>query len=536
MYQIVLVDDDRLVTTFLEKMIPWEQYGFEVKAAFSDSVEAYEYLQSNSYDVLMTDIGMPRMNGIELITKIKEEKASSCNIIISCHGEFEYAQQALKLKTFDYILKETMNEEDIIDMLQRLKSHLDQQKQELTSKNKIRKYLSENHLVLKSTFFKRVMRESTNRSSDWRVEAKEQLGLSFPFNHYAVIHCNIDQHQIVADRFQDETLLKDCIANIMEEALAERQEGVHLIYWNRSFFILYPLMERTSQATIKHALKEMQAKLQNCLQSTMTCTIHPVIEPRGELERMRELLHHQDQRFHYEYGSIEEFQVKTYQKGSVFKSYTADVEQVKTAILNKDPNKLDHWFTEQFKTERMNQHSPEALKDWATMLTLDLKVSLNALHHFDRSNSFSVKSDRIQEAENVQDLETLMKDIFHSYMEQVYQMESASQNEDIAKAKRYIYSNLDKKISLKEISTHLHLNSSYFSRLFKQETGQTFIEYVTTLKMEKAMGLLDNSTKTVEQISYDLAFDSKSYFIRTFKKYVGVSPKAYKYKKDDVCS
>lgn len=170
------------------------------------------------------------------------------------------------------------------------------------------------------------------------------------------------------------------------------------------------------------------------------------------------------------------------------------------------------------------------------MLTLDLKVSLNALHHFDRSSSFSVKSDRIQDAENIQDLELLMKDIFHTYMEQVHQIDSASQNEDIAKAKRYIYSNLHMKISLKDISAHLHLNSSYFSRLFKQETGQTFIEYVTTLKMEKAMGLLDNSTKTVEQISYDLAFDSKSYFIRTFKKYVGVSPKAYKYKKDDVCS
>ncbi|WYP26511.1 AraC family transcriptional regulator [Alkalihalobacillus sp. FSL W8-0930] len=536
MYQIVLVDDDRLVTTFLEKMIPWEEYGFEVKAAFSDSMEAYAYLRSNSYDVLMTDIGMPRMNGIELITKIKEENASSCNIIISCHGEFEYAQQALKLKTFDYILKETMNEEDITDMLKKLKSHLDQQKQELFNKNKIRKYLSENHSVLKSTFFKRVIRESTNQSSNWRVEAEEQLGLSFPFDHYAVIHCYIDQHQLVADRFQDETLLKACITNIMEEALAERQEGVHLIYWNRSFFILYPLIERTSLAIIKQSLKELQAKLQTCLKTTMTCTIHPIFEPQGELERMKELIHHQDQRFHYSYGSIEEFQVKTFQKGSVFKSYTTDVEQVKTAILNKDSNKLDNWFAEQFHSDRVHQHSPEALKDWATMLTLDLKVSLNALHHFDRSSSFSVKSDRIQDAENIQDLELLMKDIFHTYMEQVNQIDSASQNEDIAKAKRYIYSNLHMKISLKDISAHLHLNSSYFSRLFKQETGQTFIEYVTTLKMEKAMGLLDNSTKTVEQISYDLAFDSKSYFIRTFKKYVGVSPKAYKYKKDDVCS
>ena len=73
MYQVVLVDDDVLVTEFMEKIIPWQQYGFHVVATFKDGLQAYEYLQENKCDVLITDIGMPRLNGIELISKLKED-------------------------------------------------------------------------------------------------------------------------------------------------------------------------------------------------------------------------------------------------------------------------------------------------------------------------------------------------------------------------------------------------------------------------------------------------------------------------------
>jgi two-component system, response regulator YesN len=248
MYNVVLVDDDVIVIEFLKKVIPWHDYGFQLTANFQDSIDAYAYMVENPFDVLITDIGMPKLNGIELIEKLKKSKINSYNVILSCHDEFTFAQQAIKLEAYDYILKESMEESNIIDLLERLKNKIDQ------------------------------------------------------------------------DR------------------------------------------------------------------------------------------------------------------------YTS------------------------------NQH---------------LKV-----------NQF---------------------------------LEMTTRNDDVIKAQKYVQSHLSEKISLTEVAQHLHLNSSYFSRMYKKETGEGFVEYVTKVKMAKALDLLDHSTMSVEQIAFELGFDSKSYFLKTFKRFYGVSPKSFKY-------
>ncbi|MEH7115449.1 response regulator [Neobacillus niacini] len=249
MYEVVLVDDDVIVIEFLMKVIPWQEYGYQVVASFQDSNEALTFLRGNPYDVLITDIGMPKLNGIELIEQLKNSNINSYNIILSCHDEFTFAQQAIKLEAYDYILKESMEESNIIALLERLKNKLDQE-------------------------------------------------------HYT-------NHQHVK---------------------------------------VTKLLERTYK------------------------------------------------------------------------------------------------------------------------------------------------------------------------------------NDDVLKAQKYVQTHLGEKISLTEVAAHLHLNSSYFSRMYKKETGEGFVEYVTRVKMEKAIELLDHSIKSVEVIAYELGFESKSYFLKIFKRFYGLSPKLYKYK------
>jgi two-component system, response regulator YesN len=247
-YKVVLVDDDVIVIEFLKKVIPWQDYGFQVVANFQDSSDALVFMLENPYDVLITDIGMPKLNGIELIEQLKKSNINSYNVILSCHDEFTFAQQAIKLEAYDYILKESMEETIINALLERLKNKLDQER-----------------------------------------------------------HTN-------------------------------------------------------------------------------------------------------------------------------------------------------------------NQH---------------------------------VKVTKF--------------------------LERTTRNDDLLKAQNYVQTHLCEKISLTEVAAHLHLNSSYFSRMYKKETGEGFVEYVTRVKMEKALELLDQSIKSVEQIAYELGFESKSYFLKTFKRFYGVSPKSYKY-------
>lgn len=201
MYQVVLLDDDVLVTEFMEKIIPWQQYGFHVAAAFNDSLQAYEHLKENKCDVLITDIGMPRLNGIELISKLKEEEISSYNIILSCHDEFHFAQKALKLEVFDYILKESIEEEKVVELLERLKIAMDHQFQVKHRHVKITNFLKQNNMSLKTTFIEKLMEDQYIEDDNWWSEQEDLLDMDFSCERYTVVLCFIDQYQDAIGRY-----------------------------------------------------------------------------------------------------------------------------------------------------------------------------------------------------------------------------------------------------------------------------------------------------------------------------------------------
>ncbi|WP_058306530.1 response regulator transcription factor [Gracilibacillus massiliensis] len=538
MYRVVLVDDDKLVTKFLEKMIPWQESGFEVVATFQDSVKALNYFNDHTCDVLITDIGMPHMNGIELITKVKEQSGASYQVILSCHDEFHFAQQALKIGTFDYILKESMEEEDIIAVLERLKETLEQTKKNDTYQEKIKKFMKENNMSLKSKFLETILHIPNTIKESWWQEQEELLEMDFSHESYAVALCFIDNFDQAYTHYENERLLQFSINNVLEEVLMKYAVGVQVFYLNNKFFILFPAKQArhtTIHRMIEAALNEVQSKISSFLSLSITSVIHSGNHQREQLtEVLHELMKHEEQRFYYKHGSLHYFQRREYQHNSIFTSYTKEVDQLKTAILNKDKQSVSIWIQERLEQIVADKYSPKAIIDWAIKLVLDIKISLNALQHFENKPFDSMTSRMLQESENYQVLESLLMYIFQQYIQQVPVNDARSQHEEIIKAKRFVHQHLDQKITLKDISVHLHLNPSYFSRLFKKETGETFIEYVTRIKMEKAMEFLNHSTKTVEEISFELGFDSKSYFLKTFKKATGMSPKAYRYKSDQV--
>ena len=179
------------------------------------------------------------------------------------------------------------------------------------------------------------------------------------------------------------------------------------------------------------------------------------------------------------------------------------------------------------KTEH---YAPAAVKDLVIKLVLDIKIYLNAQADFEDMDFITITDQLVQNVETFEHLQSLVTDRLIKLMDRVDQIDATPKNEYILQAQIYIRSHVNEKISLKDVAALLHLNSSYFSRLFKKETGESFIEFVTRIKMEKAKELLDNSTRSVEQIAIEVGFDSKGYFLKTFKQQFGMSPKAYKYK------
>jgi two-component system, response regulator YesN len=520
-YEVVLVDDDVIVIEFLKKVIPWQDYGFQVAAHFQDSSDALAYLQENAYDVLITDIGMPKLNGIELIEQLKKSKPNSFQIILSCHDEFRFAQQALKLGVYDYILKETMEEMDIIALLERLKKTLDQEQDTKNPHVKITKFIETNKMALKSKFIDKLMEQNTEQT-DWWKEFEEPIGIHFSNEHYTPVLCFIDGYQEAVSQYESETWLQFSVNNVVKEE-------IQIFFLQGKFLMLLPVRRNKTIEPLQ-MVRDIHGNIHTSMNISITSIIgEQNVKHQQLIENMQLLLKNRDQRFYYRYASIQFYHPIHYANDSIFQNYVEFSQKLKELILKGKKDEVVACISQQLHHIREKRHSPEAIKDWVTKIVFDVKLSLNALKQFE-SQSITLSDYFIQNVETFEHLEAVLEKVWDKFLDQLHSIDLTTRNEDILKAQKYVQTHLCEKISLTDVAAHLHLNASYFSRMYKKETGEGFVEYVTRVKMEKAIELLDHSIKSVEQIAFELGFESKSYFLKTFKRVYGVSPKSYKIK------
>jgi len=127
-----------------------------------------------------------------------------------------------------------------------------------------------------------------------------------------------------------------------------------------------------------------------------------------------------------------------------------------------------------------------------------------------------------------EDLISLGEEIVRNYINVLNDGKPISENEIIKNALTYIHSNIEKKITLEKVATHIHISSNYLCYLFKEKTGFKFCDYINICRINVAKDFLNNSSRSLEIISFECGFNSQSHFSTTFKKYVGVSPNEYR--------
>jgi two-component system response regulator YesN len=150
------------------------------------------------------------------------------------------------------------------------------------------------------------------------------------------------------------------------------------------------------------------------------------------------------------------------------------------------------------------------------------------LQYFRPSYTVDILHDEILEMDSLDELQEWLIHYMQSAMTSTDEWSGNVRRSEVVEAMEYVSLHLDKRIGLEEMAEHLHLNNSYFSRLFKKETGRTFIDYVTHMKLTRAKELLDQTNHSVGKISEALGYDNQSYFIKLFKANTGVTPVEYR--------
>jgi two-component system response regulator YesN len=529
MYKVMIVDDDIAVLNFLSTMIPWNTFGYEMPHRCTNGEEALLHCQHEFPDLIVTDIGMPGMNGIELMESIRGiHQYQPKFVILSCHDDFNFAKQAVQIGVQDYILKESLDIPVFTNLLSKLKTKMDEEKQHQAEFQKLNYQAHQNKSLIKEKWIHEVLSAPVSSSYPWKEQlAKFGLSSCLPFFIPAVA-C-IHQTSDAFNRFEDEYTLKFIIENAVEELLQETPDLLFFSYTSNQFFLLYNCensLKINPYENFHQICKEIQYKLLKLLKLPISILIGEKENDYSKIKlRFQLLLQNTEKMFYYvepQIVKIADLEDYHFHKEDLLNHYVDLSEQLQRVILegNMDAAEaLNPFF--QFIIEK--RYSPSKVKQFVNKLVLDimLKLKINQQYANEKIQQQLVQISNIGE---------LQRWLIHFVKEAVCAMEDISKQSkkiEIINAQNYVLLKLDHKITLEDVANHLHLNPSYFSRLYKKETNENFIEYVTRMKMERAKELLNNSGRTIDSISQQLGYDNRSYFVKVFKQHFGVLPSKF---------
>lgn len=186
MFRTVIVDDDFLVRTYLKQLEAWKRAGYEIIGDVRDGEEALGLIEKSFSDVVITDISMPLMDGIELIRRIRERDREIYIIVLSCHDDFNYVKEAMKLGANEYVLKNSLDEESLYELLENAKHQMKHMRVRLDERERTRKLIKMGSHSLKYHFFNQLL--SGTMSLEEREKQRLEAGINGKFINSAVIN------------------------------------------------------------------------------------------------------------------------------------------------------------------------------------------------------------------------------------------------------------------------------------------------------------------------------------------------------------
>ncbi|MCU6792091.1 response regulator [Paenibacillus sp. WQ 127069] len=531
MYKVMLVDDDYPVLEYLEQIIPWDELGLLMQGMYDNPLEALEHAKAEMPDILITDIGMPHISGIELIRQLKELNGELCTIILSCYNDFHYAQQAVKLNVQDYMLKESISPDTITTQLQQLCGRLDAVRESRKQRKQLQHILNDNKAELKQKFLLGTMNNQIWHKEEW-LDTLRQYGINYEAHPYLLVLYHIEQHaQTKKNLNMCDDMLMYAVDNVMDEMLEKVEGAISFRYSTKSGFLFIPCrltVKENGYSLVNDTLKQVQDSLTKYLRVQVSFYLG---ERSGQPQQLKanllKLLNTLEHRFYLPEGYIGVIKEEEFSKADLFTYFSQALEEIKQLILQEDVQGMEEAASRWMSFVEKERFPPDMVKEWVLKLLLDMRVKFKSLQKFQTNYSVEVLHSTMSEIDHTNQLKSWMLVHLEEMLSQMGTIFQQSKRGEISEAQRYVQDHLHQKITLEEVADYLHLNSSYFSRLYKKETGLTFIEYVIQTKMNKARELLDNTDKTVEEISYTLGYDNKRYFIQLFKNEIGVPPLIY---------
>lgn len=531
---ILIVDDERIIREWFRMTVDKLGGEYCIIGEASNGEEALAFCAKHPVNLVVTDVKMPGMDGLALIKRLKEEQPGIRSVIFSSYNEFHFAVEALKFGASEYVLKAEITQTGLTEILEKVGRDLELERNRTMEVNSLRHVLNQNEQALRAAYFKELLMGSG--------QAVMQFGEKMEFFRIGLAEKNLtllilglirrpDQEGQL--KIVDPILLQHAVINVLNETLMnETGSGCSFMY-EPDVYLLFVNVSASGMKSQRELLLLVASRVSENLKRFLGIdTAIGISMPYGRLsflpKQLDEAMEALDRNRFYGDRGIAYFQADT------------RLEQGEKTIASLKPHAdaFANWIEDNQTGEALAEFerlqrvveiektvSPNPIR------TLFLELIYKAVNQARRLQVPEDKLDKVlgETAGQAMNKKTYpeLADWTREQLREVSEMIEAHRvryAEPVELACQYIRHNYAKDISLKEISGHVHLNRTYFSELFKKETGLNFNEYLMRVRMERAKEILGQRQMRVSDVAVEVGYANASYFIKLFKKHAGVSP------------
>ena len=533
MLKVLIADDEYLVCQFLKKMIDWEKMGMECVGEASNGIESFQLIQRLSPDIVIADIRMPGLSGLELIEKCSQSGIVCSFIIISGYPDFEYVKTAFTKGAANYILKpidEIELENTLLEVRKRIEEGQQAPKQDRQPEELPESQLSTIHYA-KQDVLRRLLAESEEMLSLEKVNQAygccfdETLAFNVAVSNISIQEGDREMHMVfsginakVEEQFRRHITPLCCECQV----ITDQEQLIFLLNYD-------PAMQAHLEKEICTVIEKLQRNME-LINARITIGLGSG-EGKSYARLHKEAIHALDCRYVDKRCVIVDGDV-IYTKFNIYEILNPEWENRFLNLIDvgneQDLKKLLEGVRQ--KIAERGQVDPhiyvQALKICASLFQQEAKRLFYEV--FDERKyakmigSVCMHSRSI--AELFRRLVMLTVEIYHECIEKV----ELKERWPVVKAKQYIEEHYSEKIVLKDLAGELFVNADYFSSVFKKDVGIGFNDYLRQYRMTIAQHLIRSGEYSLDQVAEKVGYMDPKHFSKSFKKTLGVSPAEYK--------
>lgn len=539
MYKLLVVDDEYNIRDGIVNAVPWEMCDVVVVGEAGNGVEALKKVEETMPDIVITDINMDDMNGLEFADNLKQKYPHIKVIILSGYDEFEYAKRALQLKVFSYLLKPVLPNE----LIKIVREVIEEIQAEVRLKEKVFN-LESAIKINKEVVLERLLNDLVNGNISKRGDLEERLSLAdIQMNKklYSCLIFDVDGYYDLIEGYGIERvhIMLQCIREVIND-IFRKEYGIWSFIDGAGNIISIVGGETGGKGRILKNIVENIEKLKQTIKNSMNVTNTVAIG--GLYSNIMEVF-----KSYTEAMKALDFKVVAGKdciihiddvnsiSGGRF-SYPKDKENAILCSLNEDDDlkirsSIEYFFKEIGSRSYLKEHMRISIMELFAVIArkfMDLGVDIHKLYERDLVDPYLV----IERFDTAEEVKNWLTNVVMGCVNELRKDRLNNVKSVIRKAQEYIESNYTRSdFSLNSIAKHVYLNPAYFSKLYKKETSETYMEFLTGLRIEKAKSLLKETNIKTADIGTAVGYPNSQYFTTLFKKVTGITPVEFRERK-----